>query len=206
MSKNINTIIFDLGGVLIDWNPMYVYTQVFKSEEKAKWFLNNVCTLEWNEQHDGGLLIKDGERQLIAKFPEWKQEILTYYQRWDEMLKGPIEDTVELLLKLHEKQEHKLLALTNWSAETFPVARERYDFLQLFEGIVVSGEENMKKPDPAIYKLILDRYNCTAEECVFLDDNLRNIDAAAEMGINAIHFKDAASAIEILEEHGIEIS
>lgn len=204
--SNIKNIIFDFGGVLIDWNPMYVYTDVFDSEEKARWFLDNITTFAWNEEHDGGRLIADGERILIKEFPEWKKEILIYYERWPDMLGGPIDDTVTILRSIYTEAEYKLLGLTNWSAETFPVALERYQFLQLFEGIVVSGQENMKKPDPKIYDLILERYGIKAEESLFIDDNKRNIEAAAAMGIQTIHFVSPEDLENKLEKFGIFLS
>lgn len=199
----IKNIIFDFGGVLIDWNPMYVYTDVFDSEEKARWFIDNITTLEWNEEQDGGRLIADGERMLIEKHPEWEKEIKIYFNRWGEMLKGPISGTVEILREIYIEAEYKLLGLTNWSAETFPVALERYDFLQLFEGILVSGQDKLKKPDPQIYQLLMDRYEIVAGESLFIDDNKRNIDAAQAMGIQCIHFISPEDLRSKLEKLGI---
>lgn len=202
----IKNVIFDLGGVLIGWSPKNVYRRVFKTEEEVEWFLANICTFEWNEQQDGGMTIAEANAQLIAKHPEWKREIEIYYDQWHEMLTGPIYGTVEILQNLERLNEHKLYALTNWSAELFPYARKHYHFLNGFRGILVSGEENLKKPDPAIYKLILDRYGLKAEECIFIDDNLRNIEASTKMGIHSIHFTSPTTLrSELQSRFGISV-
>jgi len=167
--------------------------------------LDNITTFEWNEEHDGGRLIAEGERILIAQHPKWEKEIRTYYERWHEMLGGPIQKTVDILTEINLMSEYRLFGLTNWSAETFPVALERYAFLQYFEGIVVSGQEQMKKPDPKIYQLILDRYSIVPEETIFIDDNKRNIDAALKMGIDAIHFTSADNLLDQLKERNIRV-
>ena len=205
MSK-IDTIIFDLGGVLIDWNPKYVYREVFDSdEEKVDWFLNEICTMEWNAEHDAGRLLKDGTELLVKQYPQYEAWIRIYYDRWKDMLGGPIQDTVNLLNKLKKANTYKLHALTNWSAELFPVALERYDFLQHFEGIVVSGAEKTRKPFAKIYEIILDRYTITPEKSVFIDDNLDNITAANKLGINGIHFKSASQLKSDLITLGVQI-
>lgn len=185
----INAIIFDLGGVLIDWNPRYVYRTVFDSEEKTEWFLQNVCTLDWNEKQDAGYLIVTAVEEKVAEFPEWEKEIRIYYDRWTEMLKGPIPETVEIFRQLKDNGSYKLYALTNWSAELFPIALERYDFLHWFDGRVVSGEEKTRKPFPEIYQRLLERYNVNAGEVLFIDDSLRNVQAAEILGIRGIHFQ-----------------
>lgn len=196
-------IIFDLGGVLIDWNPRYVYHAVFDDKEKAEWFLTHICSLDWNERQDAGYLIADAVEEKVAEFPEWEKEIRIYYDRWVEMLKGPIQDTVELFRELKDSNRFRLYALTNWSAELFPVALEKYDFLQWFDGIVVSGEENTRKPFPEIYELLLKRYSVMAEEAVFIDDNLRNIEAAERIGIRSIHFVSAKELRSELVKLGV---
>ena len=187
----INTIIFDLGGVLIDWNPLYVYRNIFDSEDKIDWFLTNICTPDWNERQDEGYLIAKATEELVEKYPEWEKAILAYYGRWTEMLGGPIHESVEIFSQLKQKQTLKFYALTNWSAELFPIALERYDFLHWFDGRVVSGEEKMRKPFPEFYKVLLDRYNVKPEEAVFIDDNLRNVKGGEGVGIRSIHFQNA---------------
>lgn len=182
------TIIFDLGGVLIDWNPKYMYRKIFETEKSVDHFLQHVCTFEWNEAQDGGRTIAEANQILIDQFPEYQSEILAFYGRWTEMLGGPIVGTVDILRQISRSTSSRLVALTNWSAETWPHAIERYDFLQLFEGILVSGQEGLKKPDPAIYHLILSRYDIKPQDAVFIDDNLRNIEAAKAIGIQSILF------------------
>ncbi|MGQ0738097.1 MAG: HAD family hydrolase [Bacteroidota bacterium] len=186
----INTIIFDLGGVLIDWNPGYVFTEnYFESPEQREYFLNHVCTPDWNENQDAGYPIASATAERVALFPGWEKEIKDYYGRWTEMLGGPIDETVEIFRQLRQNPVLKLYALTNWSAETFPIALQRYDFLHWFDGRVVSGEEKMRKPFPEFYQLLLNRYNIKSEEAFFIDDSLRNVKAAEELSINCIHFQ-----------------
>ena len=194
----LNTIIFDLGGVLIDWDPRYLYQQVFGSEEKTEWFLQNICTLDWNEQQDAGYPIAKAVEEKVAEFPEWKREIKIYYDRWTDMLRGPIEETVGIFRQLKTNPGLKFYALTNWSAELFPIALQRYDFLHWFDGRVVSGEEKTRKPFPEFYLRLLDRYNVRPEEALFIDDSLRNIKAAEELGIKSIHFLSPAQLQEQL--------
>ena len=168
----ISTIIFDLGGVLIDWNPEYVFRELIPDEERRRFFFENICTHEWNIEQDAGRLLSDATEMLVAEHPDWEPEIRAFYDRWEDMLGGPIPETVELLREIRDKGEHRLLALTNWSHETFPVALQRYEFLHWFEGIVVSGEEKTRKPFADIYGILLDRYEVTPEEAVFIDDSL----------------------------------
>ena len=186
---NIDTIVFDFGGVLIDWNPRHLYKTLLNDEEKMEWFLANICTDEWNLEQDRGRSLEAATEFLIEKFPEHKTLIEAYYRNWEQMLKGEIFETVEILHEL--KKKFKLYGLTNWSAETFPVALKRFDFLQLFDGIVVSGDEKIIKPGKEIFYLLLSRYNLQAEDCVFIDDNIKNVEAAAAIGFHAIHFTSA---------------
>jgi 2-haloacid dehalogenase len=185
---NIKNIIFDLGGVLIDWNPDYVFKEVFKDDEKLAWFYREICTMDWNENQDAGYPIDKATEELVALFPQYEDWIRQYYGRWEEMLGDANQGTVQLLKQCVDSPELKVLALTNWSAETFPVALKKFDFLQWFEGIVVSGEEMTRKPFPEIYHTTLKRFEIKAEESLFIDDNLRNIEAAAALGIQCIHF------------------
>jgi 2-haloacid dehalogenase len=187
----INTIIFDLGGVLIDWNPLYVFhDDYFDTTETRDYFFKNICTPDWNENQDAGYPIAKATEERIALFPEWEKEIRDYYDRWTEMLGGPIQETVDIFKQLKQNPELKFYALTNWSAETFPIALERFDFLHWFDGRVVSGEEGMRKPFPEFYQLLLNRYNAKSQEALFIDDNLRNVKAAEGLGIKSIQFQD----------------
>jgi 2-haloacid dehalogenase len=201
--SSIKNIIFDLGGVLIDWNPHYMYKKIIPDLEKREWFFNNICTFSWNEEQDGGRLIKDANEILIAQYPEYKDLIEAYYDRWEEMLNGPIEETVEIFRTLKHSNLHKFYALTNWSAETFPRALELFDFLHWFDGRLVSGEENTRKPYKEIYELIIARYNLNPTETLFIDDNLRNINAANELGFKTIHFINPSLLASSLKTLGL---
>ena len=183
----IRTVVFDIGGVLIDWNPRHLFRKVFDSGEEMEWFLANVCTYEWNVQQDGGKLFSVATAELQEKFPGYRDKIALYYGRWEEMLNGEISGTVEIFRRL-KSAGMPLYALSNWSHEAFPVAYNRYDFMKLFDGLVVSGYEKLLKPDHAIYRVLMKRYNVNPAESVYIDDNKPNADAAAELGFNAIHF------------------
>lgn len=199
----INTIIFDLGGVLIDWNPEYVFREVIPDPERRRYFFEHICTHEWNVEQDAGRPLAEATEMLVAEHPEWESEIRAYYGRWEDMLGGPIHETVDLLRELREREEHRLLALTNWSGETFPVALSKYDFLHWFEGIVVSGDEKTRKPFADIYEILLDRYEVNSEQAVFIDDSLKNVEGAESVGINGIHFQGTAQLRETLKEWGV---
>jgi 2-haloacid dehalogenase len=183
--NNINTIIFDFGGVLIDWNPRYAYRDEFGEDSEMELFLSQVCTDEWNLHQDGGRSLKEGTRILQEQFPEHRVKIQMFYDRWEKMIKGSIPQNVNVLRRLKEK--YKLYGLTNWSAETFPIVFERYSFFRLFDGIVVSGEEKLLKPDIAIFELLLKRYQLEATQSLFIDDNIKYIQTAKEMGFAVIH-------------------
>lgn len=201
--SNINTIIFDLGGVLIDWNPNYVFTgDYFETAEKRNFFFEEVCTANWNENQDAGYPIVQATHDKLAEFPEWEKPIKDFYGRWTEMLGGPIHGTVAIFRQLMENPKLKFYALTNWSAETFPVALERFDFLQWFDGRLVSGEEKTRKPFPEFYQLLLDRYQVISSQALFIDDNLRNIQAAQALGINGIHFQSPEKLAGELARYG----
>jgi len=186
----INTVIFDLGGVLIDWNPRYVYRTIFKTEEEIDWFFENIATHDWNENQHAGYPLDAATEDLIKKHPDWENEIRAYYGRWTEMLGGPIHDTVEILKELKKIPGMKTYALTNWSAETFPIALERYEFLHWFDGRLVSGEEKTRKLFADIYQKIIDKFSIDPDKAIFIDDNLRNIKGAEALGIKGIHFHD----------------
>ena len=186
----IKTIIFDLGGVLIDWNPNYVYDTIFDNPEEKKWFFDNICTSDWNEEQDAGRKLSDATELLVSQFPEQEKNIRAYYDRWTEMLKGPIHETVDVFRELKDLNKYQILALTNWSAETFPIALDRYEFLHWFDGRVVSGEEKTRKPFIDIYKTLIDRFNVDPSTAIYTDDNVRNLAPAKELGMHTIHFQD----------------
>ena len=201
----INTIIFDLGGVLIDWNPEYLFKKLIPNDERRTYFLQNVCTHDWNVEHDAGKPIAEGTALKIAEFPEWETEIRAYYGRWTEMLGGAIQETVDVLKQLIDHPNYRVLALTNWSAETFPIALSIYDFLHWFEGIVVSGAEKTRKPFPIIYETLLKRYGVNPAEAVFIDDAIANIKGSETVGIRGIHFQNAAQLKQELQNLGVAI-
>lgn len=201
--KQIKNIIFDLGGVLIDWNPEYMYKKIITDDNERKYFLENICTMSWNEEQDGGRSIQEANDLLISLYPDKSAYILAFYQRWEEMLNGPIEGTVEVLRLLKSNNKHNIYALTNWSAETFPRALELFDFLHWFDGRIVSGEENTRKPFKEIYDLTLSRFNIEAAETLFIDDNIRNIKAAEACGIECIHFQSSAQLLNELKTRAI---
>lgn len=186
----INTIIFDLGAVLIDWNPTYLYKKIFEQEVDMHHFLKTICTPDWNEEQDAGRPLQEATDILVKQYPDHEENIKAFYGRWTEMLGNAIEGTVDIFKDLKESNKYKIYALTNWSAETYPIAVERFDFLNWFDGVVVSGTERMRKPSPRFYNLLLDRYHAKAEEALFIDDNLRNVLAARELGIDSIHFHE----------------
>ena len=204
--KHIDTIIFDLGGVLIDWNPEYVYLDVFNgNRDKMNSFFEHICTSDWNENQDAGYPLQKATEERVSLFPEHEELIRMFYGRWEEMLGDAIEGTVSILKSLIDNPKFKVVALTNWSHETFPIALERFEFLHWFEGILVSGEEKTRKPFPEIYELTLNRFNIVAENSIFIDDNLRNIKAAKALGINGIHFESPEVLSQQLKSYAIEI-
>ena len=197
----INSIIFDLGGVLIDWNPLYVFDDnYFESEEKRKQFFDTICTSDWNEEQDAGRSIVEATQILIQQFPEWELPIRDYYGRWTDMLKAPIPGTVDIFKRLKDSGKYQLYALTNWQAGLFDIALVRYNFLHWFDGRVVSGEEKTRKPFAEFYQRLLDRYSVKAGEALFIDDNLRNVNAAELLGISSIHFQSPAQLLEELKK------
>lgn len=200
----VQAIVFDLGGVLVDWNPRYLYRQIFASPEEMEYFLTHVCSMAWNEQQDRGRSWDEGVRKLQAQYPQYWNEIAAYHQRWPEMLRGELPDTVKLLEQLRQTPL-RLLALTNWSRETFPIALERFGFLSWFEGILVSGHEHMAKPDQAIFELMATRYQLTPANTIFIDDSEKNVDAARAAGYQAIHFTGADALRRELLRLGVPV-
>lgn len=182
----IENIIFDFGRVLVDWNPRHLYRDYFAGENEMEHFLRTVCTDEWNVEQDCGRSLAEGTRILQEKFPQYHSLIEIYYGKWEVMLKSDISETVSLLYRLKEK--YGIYGLTNWSAETITIAYARYPFFKDFDGIVVSAEEKVTKPDQRIYQILLERYHLTAESCLFIDDSLKNVVAARDLGMPAIHF------------------
>jgi 2-haloacid dehalogenase len=192
--STINTVIFDLGAVLIDWNPRYLYRKIFKSEEEINWFLENICTGEWNDELDAGRSFKDATDELATKFPEYQLAIRAWHERWPEMMGESIKETVQLLKDIKDSKKYKIYALTNWSAETFPFALKKFEFLHWFDGIVVSGVEKSRKPFPEFYQIMFNRYQINPTQAIFIDDNPKNVAGALQVGLPTIHFQDAIQA------------
>jgi len=193
-------VIFDLGGVLIDWNPRYLYRSLFLDDEPGmEWFLSNVTSRAWNEQLDLGRNWAEAVAELVAQHPDRADLIRAYHERWEEMLGGPHQDTVAILAELRATRV-PLYALTNWSGETFDMARDRFPFLEWFAGIVVSGHERLIKPDERIFRLLLERFSLAPASTLFIDDSKANVDQARRLGMDAILFTDAPELRTALAE------
>ena len=183
----IKAVVFDLGGVLIDWDPRYLYRKLLADEAAVEEFLATVCTPEWNAEQDRGRPFAEGVAELAERHPAHAAAIAAYADRWEEMLGGAIGGTVELLGELRAAGM-PLYALTNWSAETFVIARRRFEFLSWFDGVLVSGEERLVKPDPAFFRLLLDRFGLAPEATFYVDDAEANVAAARDLGLDAVRF------------------
>ena len=200
----IKNIVFDFGGVVMDWDPRYYFRDYFKDDERMEYFLKNIATNEWNAEQDRGRSLKEGTEILVNLHPEWENEIRAYYDNWTTMLKSDIPQNVAVLRKL-ANTDYRLYGLTNWSAETFPYALENYDFFEIFDGkIVVSGTEKLIKPDPAIWHILLERYDIKAEESVFIDDNAKNIEVAESLGFICVHTDTHTNLEKELKDLGVK--
>ncbi|MFY9742745.1 MAG: HAD family phosphatase [Candidatus Sulfotelmatobacter sp.] len=196
--------VFDLGGVLVDWNPRYLYRKLFGGDDAAmEHFLANICTSEWNLQQDAGRSFAEGCALLKSQHPNYAEFIDAWFGRHHEMVAGPISGTVEILAALRER-EVPLYALSNWSAETFPAARRRFDFLQWFRGILLSGEVRLIKPDRRIFQLFLDTFGIDAARAIYVDDLLPNVEAARTLGMHGILFTDPAQLRQELAKIGLD--
>ena len=191
VESKIAGVIFDLGAVVIDWNPMHLYRKVFAGDEaKAADFLKRICPPEWNEMQDAGRSLEAATAERLALFPEWESEIRAFYGRWPEMIGGPIPGTAEIMRELSALGV-RLFALSNWSAETFPLVRDKFRELDLFEEIFLSGEHKIAKPDERFYRAALERIDIPAENLVFVDDSLKNVRASEKIGLRALLFTGA---------------
>ncbi|MCY4561903.1 MAG: HAD family phosphatase [Flavobacteriaceae bacterium] len=203
-TPKIDTIIFDFGGVLIDWNPEEIYLEAFNGDlKKVRWFLSEICPYEWNDNQDAGYPLAKATQDRIDLYPQYENLIKMYYGQWEKSIIGPITQTVDILNSIKKSESYQLYGLTNWSAETFPIAKNKYPFLDWFEGIVVSGEEKTRKPFPLIYQILLNRYKINPDKSVFIDDNIKNIKGAESAGIPAIHFTNPEKLIDDLNKMGV---
>jgi 2-haloacid dehalogenase len=197
-------IVFDLGGVLLDWNPRYLYRSLFNGDEAAmERFISEVCTPAWNSRLDEGRSFAEAVAELAVLHPQYRELIEVYHTRWDEMLGGAIDGTVAILEALHS-QGYYLCALSNWSAETFPFVRKRFKFPGLFQTIVLSGEERLLKPDPAIFQVLLKRIGRRAEDCLYIDDLPANTQVARGLGFRTVDFTSPEDLRLQLRHQGFE--
>jgi 2-haloacid dehalogenase len=196
-------VVFDLGGVLIDWNPRHLYRKMFNGDDGAmERFLSEICTSEWIARQDAGRSFAEATEELIARHPDQAGLISAFFDRWPEMVAGAIEQTVRILAEL-KGAGREVYALSNWSAETFPYARKRFEFLGWFDFTVISGEIGLIKPDREVFDFLLDKTGRRAEECVFIDDSPVNVAAASELGFDAIRFRSPEQLRDDLTNKGI---
>jgi 2-haloacid dehalogenase len=181
--------VFDLGGVLIDWNPRYLYRKLFTDEAAMERFLENICTSDWNTQQDAGRTLAEGCALLQKQHPEHAEYIDAWLHRYEEMIAGPIHGTVEILDELRGRGV-PVYALSNWSSETFPAAQKRFEFLNWFDGMLLSGKVKLVKPDPRIFKLFLETHKVDPAQAIYIDDLAKNVDAATASGMHGIRFTD----------------
>jgi 2-haloacid dehalogenase len=186
MTATIGVLVFDLGGVLIDWNPRYLFRAFFPDDPVGmERFLHEIRFPDWNAELDAGRPFMETLAELQDRFPQYDGLLTAFHQRWEETLGGPIPSTVALLPPL-KRAGYSLHALSNWSADTFSIARRKYPFLDLFDSILISGDVKIVKPDPRIYQIFLARFNRKAEECLFIDDNKVNTDTARDLGFQVV--------------------
>lgn len=202
MTRTATVPVFDIGGVLLDWNPRYLYRTLFDDPAAMEAFLTTVCTPEWNRRMDGGMTFAQGIAELLPRFPDQADLIRAYRDRWIEMIPAALDDTVAILEELRSAG-HRLYAITNFAAETFALTRQRWDFLGHFKDIVVSGEIGALKPEPEIYRRLLDDNGLTAGDCIFIDDVQENVDGAKAVGMHAVRFTDARTLRSDLRDHGL---
>jgi len=179
--------VFDLGGVFVDWNPMYLFRKLFPTEEEAQWFHDTICTKDWNLEFDAGDIYAEGVAKLITRFPRYWREIQAYDLRWKETFNGFIDGTIAIHDEL-VAAEVPTFAITNFSWEKWVTCLGDWPFLEKFDGVIVSGLEKLVKPDPRIFWLFCNRYGMSPESCVFIDDNPLNVASALHFGMQAIQF------------------
>jgi 2-haloacid dehalogenase len=199
-----NAVVFDVGNVLLRWDPRHLYRKIFDDETRMEWFLSNVCTSAWNIEQDRGRDWDEAVALLVERHPDHETPIRAFYERWHETVSGVFEDNVAVLERLR-RAGVPTYCITNFSGAKFREARERYPFLAGFDGAIVSGDERLLKPDPAIYRLLLSRYGLAAEDCVFVDDSAANVEGARAVGMRAVHYVDPMDLAAELRRHGFPV-
>ena len=186
----IDTVIFDLGGVLIDWSPYHLYRKFFDSDEEISRFLEEIDLFNWLRGVDADLGFQRGVEELSARLPHHAELIEAYWHRWSETLNGSLDDSLAIVSEL-KVRDIPLYVISNWASETWHHATERFEFLDWFDGVVVSGLEGVAKPEPRLFHLTCARYDLRPERCVFIDDMANNVESAAALGFHAIQFNNA---------------
>jgi 2-haloacid dehalogenase len=200
MNSHIKAIIFDFGNVLLEWNPRYVYQRYFPNDpEGMERFLKEVNFMEWNLQQDKGRPFAEGVAVLSKEFPHYAELIQAYHDHWTDSVGTTYEGTITIMKQL-KRAGYPIYGLSNWSAETFPRARKKYDFFNLLDDFVISGEVGHVKPDPEIFQILLEKIGRPAHECLFIDDALTNINQAQKMGFATIHFQSPEQLAKALHE------
>ena len=200
----ITAVVFDLGGVLIDWNPRHLYRQLIADQDDLDDFLSRICTPEWHLAHDLGVDTEQSCRELAQVHPEYSDLIMAWAHRGEDMIAGVLDDTVAVLSELRSAGV-RCLALSNMEPDTFIKRRRRFSFFGLLDGWVISGEEGVAKPDRAIFEILLSRYGLEPAATVFIDDNQANVAAAAKLGVVAIEFATAAQLRKDLRDLGLPV-
>lgn len=204
MNHTPTTVVFDVGNVLLRWDPRFLYRRIFDDEERMEWFLANVCTSAWNVEQDRGRDWDEAVALLVERHPEHERPIRAFHDRWHETVSGAIEENVAVLQRLREAGV-PTYSITNFSGAKFREAQARFPFLAGFDGAVVSGDERLLKPDPAIYRVLLTRYDLAAEDCLFVDDSVANVEAARSVGMQAIHYREPLDLASEIKRFGIAV-
>ncbi len=202
MTRSPSIVVFDVGNVLLRWDPRNLYRKIFDDEARMEWFLSTICTTEWNVEQDRGRDWEEAVALLVARHPDHETSIRAFHDRWHETVSGVIEENVALLQHLRQAGV-PTYCITNFSGPKFVEAQKRFPFLASFDGVIVSGDERLLKPDPAIYELLLNRYGLEAGDCIFIDDSAANVEGARKVGMHAIHYREPLDLSAELRRHGI---
>lgn len=205
MHQRATSIVFDIGNVLIQWDPRHLYRHVFSDAAKMEWFLTQVCSTEWNAKQDAGRTWTEAESELVASFPDFEREIRLYRARWSEMVPGPVEGMPEILEAVGQAG-YRRYAVSNFAADTFEEASDRFPFLSTFEGAAISGRLGLLKPDAAIFHWLTETYAVDPTRAVYIDDLPENVACAARLGFQALHFASAAQLVHDLEALGVALT